>query len=69
MTTLYQAISSQEYPEHMYFDGRCYRLLDEDQMTNAGIILDNSRMQEFESCEECNDANPQNTIYVTYEQD
>ena len=69
MTTLYQAISSQEYPEHMYFDGRCYRLLDEDRMTNAGIILDSSRMKEFESCEECNDANPQNTIYVTYEQD
>ena len=67
MTTLYQAISSQEYPEHMYFDGRCYRLLDEDQMTNAGIIMDSSRMREFESCEECNEANPQNTIYVTYE--
>lgn len=69
MTTLYQAISSQEYPEHMYFDGRCYRLLEDDRMTNSGIKLDSSRMKEFESCEQCNEANPQNTMYVTYESD
>lgn len=67
MTTLYQAISSQEYPEFMFFEGRCYRLMEEDRMTSSGLMIDKSRMTEFESCEDCNDANPQNTMYVTYE--
>ena len=67
MTTLYQAISSQEYPEYMFFEGRCYHLMEDDRKTNSGLRIDSSKMEEFESCDECNEANPQNTMYVTYE--
>jgi hypothetical protein len=67
MTTLYQAISSQSYPEYMYFDGKCYRLLDDTRRTNTGLVVDQSSIESYTSCKECNETNPQNTMYVTYE--
>lgn len=67
MSTEYISLSSQEYPEHIYMDGTCYRLLDESRRTNAGLVIDSSRLETYDSCESCNAAHPQNTLYVTYE--
>jgi len=67
MTTEYIGLSTQEFPEYMYFDGACYRLLSEDRRTNSGYVVDKTRLESFDSCEDCNTSNPLNTMYVTYE--
>ena len=67
MSTQYITLSSQEYPEYMFYDGKCWHLLDDDRRTNYGTVIDSSRMVSYEECGDCQEENPQNTMYVMYE--
>ena len=67
--TTYQAISSQEYPEYIYYEGKCYRLLEDNFRSKQGIIMDKTVLQDYSTCKECVIDNPRNTLYVTYDED
>ena len=67
--TTYQAISSQEYPEYIYYEGKCYRLLDDNYRAKAGVIINKTKLLSYSTCVECETDNPQNTLYVTYDVD
>ena len=58
---------NQEYPEYMFYQGKCYRLLDESRRTNYGEDLDRSKMIQYQECGDCQESNPQNTMFVMYE--
>jgi len=68
MTTQFIAISSQQYPESLYFEGVCYFLLDDKHVSSDGIVLDYDQISKYEDCESCFSDNPQNTMYVRYEE-
>ena len=51
----------------MFYDGKCWHLLDDDRRTNYGTVIDSSRMVSYEECGDCQEENPQNTMYVMYE--
>ncbi len=68
-STTYQSISSQEYPEHIYYEGKCYRLLEDKYRSRTGIILDQTVVEKYITCQDCVDANPRNTLYVTFEEE
>lgn len=67
-TTKFIAISSQQYPHSIYFEGVCYTLLDDRHVSSDGLVLDYNQLKKYEDCAECLDNNPQNTLYVHYEE-
>ena len=68
MSTQFIAISSQQYPDSIYFEGVCYFLLDDKHVSSDGIVLDYDTISKYVDCDACFDDNPQNTMYVRYEE-
>jgi hypothetical protein len=64
----YQALSSQTYPEFIYYEGKCYHLLEDKYRSRSGVILDESVIEDYITCQSCVDDNPRNTLYVTYDE-
>lgn len=62
------AISSQQYPDSIYFEGKCYTLLDDKHVSSDGLVLDYSQLKKYADCDECFADNPQNTMYVCYDE-
>lgn len=67
-TTKFIAISLQQYPNTIYFEGVCYNLLDDKHVSSDGIVLDYEQLKKYQDCEDCFEDNPQNTVYVRYEE-
>lgn len=67
-TTRFISISSQQYPPSIYFEGVCYTLLDDRHVSSDGIVLDYEMLKKYEDCDDCFENNPQNTLYVHYEE-
>ncbi len=68
-STTYQAISSQEYPEFIYYEGKCYRLLPDNIREKSGTIINKTKLKSYSTCKKCATENPQNTLYVRYSTD
>lgn len=67
-STKFIAISSQQYPPSIYYEGVCYTLLDDKHVSSDGIVLDYALLKKYNDCDECLEANPQNTLFVHYEE-
>ena len=67
-STEFIAISSQKYPNSIFFEGKCYYLLDDRHVSSDGLVLDYDELKKYETCDKCFTDNPQNTIYVHYEE-
>ena len=46
----------------------CYFLLDDKHVSSDGIVLDYDQISKYEDCTTCFEDNPQNTMYVRYEE-